>query len=420
MWPGVTPTLPHERTPGERKPSESPVVPECTTTFTGAEGDSWSAAPNWSSGIPAGPAAYGCIPAGYPQAVTFDGSAGTATEIGGVSAENPQGIALETGALILAGGETSTLSNVKPGGTTVSLDEGATLALTGTEGGLGGSRWNGPGTLEIPRGAELKTGDCAEWGYRGTRCASAGGGTPTPGHEGLQVRNFGTMYGSGITLCRDGAGRAATFENQGTIQIRESGSFGSASECGEVGAMVNGKSGRIAVAQLDGNGCNVVVGIPALVNEGLVSVSSCLYLETAELRRPRLEIGSSVTEAGTIRNWGIIEIQGDFTQNAASELYVGVRATSFGKYGALTTNFGTIKVAGNAKLAGTLNIEPDSLFTPTLGQTLEILSAEGSLSGELALGKHCIPTEPGNGYQLDYTTGIKGAVMLEVAKMADC
>jgi hypothetical protein len=402
---------------------EVPGAPKCTTTFDGNEDSDWATAANWTGGVPSGRSAYGCIPAGYPTTVTFNGNSATSAEIGGLFADNSEGITLQGGALTLAA-QRSMINNVKPGGAAVTLAEGVTLALTGTEGALGGNVWNGPGSLEIPEHAEVKMGDCATWGYRGHVCASTGGGTPTPGYGGLQVRNLGHMWGSGISLCRNGAAHAAKLENLGVIQIKESGGFGGAPECGEVGPVLNGQSGRIALAQLDGNGCNVVVRMGSLANEGLVSLSSCLYLETADRRRPTLEVGGSwADETGVIRDWGIIEIGGDFSQTAGSELDIGIKATEFGRQGTLTTNFGTIRVSGNARIAGVLNIEPDNLFTPALGQRLQIVhagEAEGSLSGEFTLGNHCIPTEPGNGYQADYQPGLKGSVTLEVVKMADC
>ena len=187
--------------------------------------------------------------------------------------------------------------------------------------------------------------------------------------------------------------------------------------------MLNGPRGRIEVAELDGNGCNVHVEIGSLLNEGFIKLGSCLKPETEEIHRPILEIDSSLSEAGTLVDGGIVQIQGDYTPTIASNLTIGIKK-AFPR-GSPETNYGTIKVSGNAMLAGELNIETSNYldFAPALGQTFQILDAgelTGSLSGEFTLGSHCIPIEPGNGYKVNYKPGNKGTVTLEVAEMAGC
>jgi len=395
----------------------------CTSTFTGAEGNAWGTAANWTEAIiPSGPSSYACISSEYPSTVAFSANSETPTEIGGVSAENAEGIALQSGKLTLADPEQESLiNNVKPGGAAVTLGEGVLLGLTGATGELGASEWSGPGTLEVPRAAFLRTGVCAEWsGGKENRCVD---GTPTLGYGGLQVKNFGTIWGAGISLCRNGAAQPAKLENEGVLRIILSGSFDDAPECGEAGAVVNGERGLIALAQLDGYGCNVRVGMASLQNKGLVKLSSCLKPETEEVQRPELEIGSSLSEAGTIIDAGIVQIQGDYAPTSASNLTVSIRQTF--PAGSPETNYGAVKVAGSATLAGELNIETDRLKgrPPILGetfQTLDVGEVGGSLSGEFTLGNHCIPAEPGNGYKVDYKSGDKGTVTLEVAEVAGC
>jgi hypothetical protein len=336
-----------------------------------------------------------------------------------VWAENTEGIALQDGQLTLTDpGTTSLINNVKSGSAAVTLDEGVELQLTGTTGELGGNTWNGPGALAIPPRALLRTGVCERWGGRKEdRCI---GGTPTPAHGGLQVRNFGEILGAGISLCRDGAAQPAKLENQGTIRMKYSGAFGDASECGEVGSVVNGERGLIGIAQLDGSGCNVHVSFGSLQNQGVIKLDACSKPETDEVQRPELEIGSSLSEAGTIVDAGIVQIQGDYAPTTSSNLTMSIRQTF--PRGSPETNYGTMRVAGNATLAGALNIETDrwEAFPPVLGETFQILEVEGSLSGEFALGEHCIPTEPGNGYEVDYQSGSNGSVTIEVAKVAGC
>jgi hypothetical protein len=240
----------------------------------------------------------------------------------------------------------------------------------------------------------------------------------------LQVKNLGTIWGAGISLCRNGAAQPARLENEGSIHIKNSGGFDGASECGEVGSVVNGERGLIGVAQLDGTGCNVRVGIASLLNKGVVKVGTCGKFETEERQRPKLEIGSSLSEAGTIVDAGIVHIRGDYAPTGSSNLTISIGSTF--PQGAPQTNYGTMRVSGNATLAGELNIKTDrweSLPPPILGETFQILTVGevvGSLSGEFTLGDRCIPTEPGNGYKVDYKSGSKGTVTLEVAKVAGC
>jgi len=415
--------LHREQKPKEPKPREpkSPA-PKCTSTFTAADGDAWGVAANWTEGIPSGFSSYGCVPAEYLGTVTFSSNAETSTEIGGVSAENAEGVTLQAGHLTLANPEQNSLiNNVKPGDAAVTLDKEVILELTGATGELGGNEWNGPGTLEIPKGQFLRTGDCARWGgQKGTRCVD---GTPTPGHGGLQVKNLGTMFGAGISLCRNGAAQPARLDNEGSIRNLNSGGFGGSAECGEVGSVVNGERGSIGIAELDGNGCNVQVGIASLLNNGFIKLGSCYRPETEEVQRPKLEIGSSLSEAGTIVDGGIVHIQGDYTPTDSSNLTIGIKQTF--PQGSPETNYGTVKVSGSAVLAGELNVETSNYldFAPSLGQTFRILDAGeagGSLSGEFILGTHCIAAEPGDGYKVNYKSGSKGTVTLEVAEVAGC
>jgi hypothetical protein len=397
-------------------------MPTCTSTFVGAEDDLWGIAANWTNGVPGGLSSFGCIPSTYPDSVIFRTSSEAATALGGVWADNIDGITFQAGHLVLADPEhKSRITNVKPGNGSLTLAGGVTLELTGTTGEVGGIALNGPGTLEIPRQTTLRTGKCASWkGRKRNKCID---GTPTPGHEGLQVKNFGKIFGAGISLCRNIAGRPAVLENEGIVSMKKSGGFGSASECGEVGSVINGGMGLIKIANDDGLGCNVRVGIGRLLNQGLLELFSCLEPETEEVQRPTLEIASSLTEPGTIVDAGILQIQGDYEPTTSSDLTISIRQTF--PAGSPETNYGTVEVSGNATLAGELNVETDRFqHRPLLlGQKFQIVAAgeiTGALSGEFRLGNHCIPTEPGTGYKVDYDFGSKGTVTLEVARVADC
>lgn len=420
--PTVTP-LPtgRERRPQEptRRPGPKPAGPTCTTIFTGAENNIWGSPTNWTAGVPTGASSYACIPADYPTSVVFSMNPTDLAEVGGLSAEDPDGIAFDNGRLLLANpAQPSEIMNLKPGAAGFSLADGVTLALTGKEGALGGQEWRGPGTLEIPRGALLRTGACARWGgEKETRCVE---GTPTPGRAGLQVNNDGLIVGAGIALCTDGASHPAKLENEGAIVISLTGGFGGASECGESGSVVNGSKGNILLANLDGNGCNVQVRVPSLINSGQVKLGSCTTPETAEVHRPTLDVGNSLTEAGTIIDGGIVQIDGDYTPDSGSVLTIGIKKTF--PEGSPETNYGTVRVAGSAILAGELNIRTSQYlnFAPPLGQTYDILDAGGSLSGQFTLGEHCIPTAPGDGYRVIYNAGGKSRVTLEVVKLSEC
>ncbi|HTZ86755.1 MAG TPA: hypothetical protein VMB05_08815 [Solirubrobacteraceae bacterium] len=400
------------REPGHvRRPAASP---KCTSTFTGATSESWDVAANWSDGVPSGFASYGCVAAEYPGTVVF-GSDGASMEIGGVSAENDEGLALQGGGLTLSNPEQpSLIDDIKPGAGALTLGEGVLLELTGASGEIGEASLNGPGTIEIPHGAFLRTGDCAEWeGRRETKCVE---GAPSPSHAGLQVENRGTILGAGIALCRDGAPKPARLENEGSLRLKGSGSFDGGPGCSEGGAVVNGENGRIGIAQLDGKGCDVRVRLASLANQGSVRIGSCFTPESAEVHRAILEIGSSLSEAGSIFDGGIVRIQGNYAPGTGSNLTVGVKQTY--PAGSLETNFGKIEVSGNATLAGELNIETAPKLDPAVGQTFQIVSA-GSLSGEFVLGEHCLVAEPGNGFKVNYEPS-SGTVTLEVAQVPGC
>src|SRR5205085_5348190 len=133
---------PRERSLREPKPAREPKLIDaiCTTTFTGAEDNTWGTAANWTGGVPSGFSSYGCIPSEYPNTVNFSTNAATPTELGGVAAENADGLTLQGGHLTLTNPEQhSLINNVRPGGTAVTLDGGVILDLTGTSGQLGGN-----------------------------------------------------------------------------------------------------------------------------------------------------------------------------------------------------------------------------------------------------------------------------------------
>jgi len=415
----VPPTPRPARETREPKAVRRPAPPACTSTFTGAGDNLWGTAANWTGGVPSGFSAYGCVPSEYPGTVIFTTPTEAPVEVGGIFAENADGITLKGGHLTLADPELESLiNNIKPGNAAVTLAEGVTLEATGTTGELGANTWNGPGTLEIPRGAFLRTGTCASWsGARENRCVD---GTPTPAYEGLQVRNLGTIWGAGILLCRNWAAHPAKLENDGVLRIILSGSFYDESGCAEPGAVINGERGIIGIAQLDGYGCDVRVGMASLLNEGLIKLGACLKPETEEVQRATLQIGGTLTEAGTIIDAGIVQVGGDYTPTSRSNLTVSIRQTF--PAGSPETNYGAVKVSGSATLAGELNIETDRLKGRplVLGETFQILDVGGSLAGEFTLGAHCIPAEPGDGYKVIYRSGNKGTVTVEVAEVAGC
>jgi hypothetical protein len=396
-----------------RRKTREPPPSQCTSTFTGAAGSGWETSTNWTAGVPSGSSAYACIPGAYTGTVVF-GAGEDSLLLGGVSANNAGGITLAHGQITLTNPSlTSFIENVKPGGTTVTLNQGVTLELGGETGELGGDVWNGPGTLEIPRGAIVRTGTCAKWSGKNESICEEG--ALTPGRDGLQVRNFGTIFGAGISLCRDSASQPARFENQGFIHLKNSGGFDGEGKCSEPGTVVNGVKGTLGIAQLDGSGCNIDVKVASLVNDGFVKVAAC-YPESIQ-HHALLEIGSSFTNAGIVDNRANIQIDGNFTPTSASDLTVNVADTL--PPGEPERNFGTIKVAGDATLAGELTFE-DAYAQPKLGETYQILETGGSLSGEFVLGNRCIPSEPGVGYNVNYKFGSEGSVTLEAAKVAGC
>ena len=402
----------------------SPPLPAgahlCTTTFTGAANNNWGSAANWTLGIPSTPVSYGCIAAGYPQTVLFSTAMGAPTEIGGVSAENPEGLTLQDGDLTLSSPEEpSIINNLRPGAASVTLKAGVLLQLTGTS-QPGGTAWTGPGTLVIDSHFMLKTGDCPGWSERWAYLKCATTAQPTPAAGGLRIENYGEIVGSGISLC--GTPAAPTqFDNWGFVNQKDSGGFLPAAGCSVPGAVVNHKSGRIAVAAMDGQGCNVAVAVAALINEGFLHLGSCIPQETEQNHRAKLEIDSSLTQVGRIDDEGDLRIHGDYTPSDSAELTLGIKETEFDRHGTETTNLGTMKIWGSARLAGLLNIATYSTYAPPLGKAFQVITVEtGTLTGEFALGERCIPAEPGVGYNVLYQPGLKGGVTLEVAQVAGC
>lgn len=87
--------------------------------------------------------------------------------------------------------------------------------------------------------------------------------------------------------------------------------------------------------------------------------------------------GNLVNSAGTVTpgiSPGILAVSGDYTQNSSSTLAIELGGTKLG------SQHDQLDVSGTATLGGTLAVSLINSFTPTFGQTFEILSAS-SVSG---------------------------------------
>jgi hypothetical protein len=78
-------------------------------------------------------------------------------------------------------------------------------------------------------------------------------------------------------------------------------------------------------------------------------------------------------------------------------------------------DFGTVEVAGSASLDGTVNVQLASGFTPVNGDTFQILSASGGITGSLALGS-VVALPAGLHWELDINAT---SVLLSVVSSGD-
>ncbi|VAW78064.1 hypothetical protein MNBD_GAMMA15-1108, partial [hydrothermal vent metagenome] len=257
--------------------------------------------------------------------VTVDG-------IGSVWDNRAGGIDLRRGALNILNGGRILSSNA-------SLGTGGVVTVDGT-----GSTWINDTFLFLGAGDDTN----------GTLNISDGGAVTT---GNVSVGAVGSRSGSG-SITVDGTGSTLsssgiTVENNGSLDIKNEGTVNLADHL-RVRGSVNMSNGIVNAFHLENFGQLKGTGIinADVFNEGLV---------------------------GPGQSPGVLNINGDFSQTVDGTLSIELGGLFSG------AEYDVLNVSGNATLAGILDVDlfdlGSGLFTPSLGSTFDILTAE-TLFGE--------------------------------------
>ncbi|MDE0940783.1 MAG: hypothetical protein OSA43_12585, partial [Pirellulales bacterium] len=248
------------------------------------------------------------------------------------------------------------------------------------------------GGLELD-GTIVATGKDALIYFNGTQTLSElGGGTATLSMTGSYspadyARVYATGGGvltidSGVTVEGKGflasSGSGAAIHNEGTIHANASGTLYIVPD-----TFVNAATGTLQVS----GGSALSLAATVFENHGAIELTSGGWLYTTGLGSAGLELlsGSSLLGEGTVsgsvtNSAGLLSpealtLNGDYVQSAGGALSIGIGGLVQG------SEYDFLDVSGSASLAGSLLLQLEDGFLPSLFETFVILEADGGVSG---------------------------------------
>ena len=248
------------------------------------------------------------------------------------------------------------------------------------------------GGLELD-GTIVATGKDALIYFNGTQTLSElGGGTATLSMTGSYspadyARVYATGGGvltidSGVTVEGKGflasSGSGAAIHNEGTIHANASGTLYIVPD-----TFVNAATGTLQVS----GGSALSLAATVFENHGAIELTSGGWLYTTGLGSAGLELlsGSSLLGEGTVsgsvtNTAGLLSpealtLNGDYVQSAGGALSIGIGGLVQG------SEYDFLDVSGSASLAGSLLLQLEDGFLPSLFETFVILEADGGVSG---------------------------------------
>ena len=167
---------------------------------------------------------------------------------------------------------------------------------------------------------------------------------------------------------------------------------------GTIGAQSGGTLSLTTLATNDGTiaigaGSTVRTNTNSLTNTGTLEIAGTLDLNGQTLTN------SNILRPGT--SPGITTIDGDLVLDTNSIIDIEIEGTN-----PVPPEFDIINVTGSATIDGTLNVIHFGGFTPTLGDTFEIITAVGGTSGQFAT------LNPPGGFIYDQVTGANELTLL--------
>jgi hypothetical protein len=340
-------------------------------------------------------ALYNCYGGAAPRVHNGSGATftrnGTLGQVNSVSIpfDNDGTVHLIAGNLNLSGGNSAAATDSGA----YSLDANTTLQLSGgTRTFAAAATVSGTGTLALSGGTTVFNGSGVGGTSIATLTQSAGTAQGTFTITGSDTWTGGDINGAGTTTVAVGATMTVSngaihnpgrvLDNAGTINWT-GGNF-----CVGDGATLNNNSGASFTAQ-SGNGFALYNcyggGTPHLTN-GASGIFNRNSTGTNYLSVP-------FANNGTLRiSTGILQIQGDYAQPATATFETVIGGPTAG------TGFGQLQITGTGTMGGHLVLINASGFTPSVGQTFEVITCTKSCTGSFATisGTYAVTYNPKN------------------------
>jgi hypothetical protein len=323
---------------------------------------------------------------------------------------------VQSGALTVAGDGTDSGTFTVAGGTTLTFTAGSdTFANGAVVNGAGTFAGSGNETMTVVGSVSVAT---ASFAFDGSSITGPG----TLNVNSVMTWHNGNMRGSGVTNLRGGLSLQGS---PSILDTRTLNNFGTATDAGALtlanGAIVNNESGAtwnlpgfssmsggvfnnlgtlqssgtdsVTVTLNNSGTFNVqsgtIFGNSVVANAGTVTLSGGAMLEVMSFTQTAGKLAGGGTLSvinGAMINGGIVspgsspgilDIQGNYTQNANSALNIEIDGPT------AVSQYSVLAVSGTATLGGTLNILRPTSFIPAAGRTFQIVTA-GAVSGTFA------------------------------------
>ncbi len=225
----------------------------------------------------------------------------------------------------------------------------------------GAATWQGAGQLRSDSGAMITNN--GTWDVVGDLSMIEVAG-PDATFTNSATGTFTKDSGPGTLYIGDAFNNAGTVNiNSGTLQL-DRGGYGTGVFNAVAGTTLTFTNGTYTLA----NGANLTSAGQVLVNGGTMVVDAAVSVQTFELRSGVLHLTLN----------GVLNVGGDYTQRAGTNLVIDIGGTAPG------AGYGQLNVAGTANLAGTLTVVLTNDYSPSIGNSYQILTF-GARNGDFGV-----------------------------------
>jgi len=286
---------------------------------------------------------------------------GSVTLNTGATLNLTQGMSNLAGQLFLQNGKTTSIT---PSGGTMTLAVGSLLEIQSASGlTVNGNLTNKSTSFETANGTGNKVTVSGGFSNSGslflfgtadtltvTKTLTNNAGATLQMANSGQVANIFTLSNSGTFNVDGGTANINTLSNSGTVNI-------------SAGTALN----------VTGTGSKYTQTAGTTTDDGSLTLSSSVLSLNSGSLFGRGTITGAVTSSGTITPGdtsapGILTDKGAYTQNHAGVLDISIGGTTVG------TQFDQFAITGAASLNGALNVAEINGFTPTIGETFDIMN----------------------------------------------